>query len=67
MIRKLTSRKFWAMVTVLVTSILVLFDTDVEMITQVTALITATGTTIAYLFVQGKLDDKDWFDENQSH
>jgi hypothetical protein len=67
MIRKLTSRKFWAMVTVLVTSILVLFDTDVETITQVTALITATGTTVAYLFVQGKLDDKDWFDENQSH
>jgi hypothetical protein len=67
MIRKLTSRKFWALVTVLVTSILVLFDTDVEMITQVTALITATGTTVAYLFVQGKLDDKDWFDENQSH
>jgi hypothetical protein len=67
MIRKLTSRKFWALVTVLVTSILVLFDTDVETITQVTALITATGTTVAYLFVQGKLDDKDWFDENQSH
>lgn len=61
--RKLTSRKFWALVTVLVTSVLMMFDADSEVITQVTALLTALGATVAYLFVEGKIDKRDKFDE----
>lgn len=57
--KKLTSRKFWALLTVLVTSTLTLFGADGETVTKVIALISASGATITYLLVQGKLDEKD--------
>lgn len=66
MMKKFTSRKFWAMVAVLVTNVLLLLNVDSETITQVVALVMSGGAVIAYIFVQGKID-KDWFDENQSH
>ena len=65
--QKLISRKFWVLVTMLVTSILVLFDAKTETVTEVTAIIGLTGATITYLLVQGKLDEKDWFGDDQSH
>lgn len=57
--KKLASRKFWALVTVLVTSALTLFNVDSETMLKVTALIASAGATVTYLFVQGKLDGKD--------
>ena len=59
MIKKLTSRKFWSLVTVLVLSVVSLFDVDSETMTKVTALITSASATIIYLLVQGSLDKKE--------
>lgn len=56
--QKLTSRKFLALVTVLVSTTLVMFKADSETVTQVTALITATSAVVSYLFVQGNIDSK---------
>ena len=58
MIKKLTSRKFWSLVTVLVISFISLFDVDSETLTKVTALITSASATIIYLLVQGSIDKK---------
>lgn len=59
MMKKLTSRKFWALVTVLVTSVLAVFNVDNETITKVTALIASASATIIYLLVQGSIDKKE--------
>lgn len=58
MIKKLSSRKFWVLVTVLVTSTLSLLNVDNETITKVTALITSASATVIYLLVQGSIDKK---------
>lgn len=58
MIKKLTSRKFWSLVTVLVISFVSLFDVDAETLTKMTALITSASATIIYLLVQGSIDKK---------
>lgn len=57
--KKLTSRKFWTLFAVLVTSTLALLDVDNETITKVTALITSASATVIYLLVQGNLDKKE--------
>jgi len=54
--RKLSSRKFWAAVIGFVTSILVVFNVDNLTIEQVSALITAVATLIAYIFGEGMVD-----------
>lgn len=64
---KLTSRKFWALVAVLATSFLTLFNFDNETMIKVTALITSAGATIAYLFIQGSLDKNDWDESDKTH
>lgn len=61
---KLTSRKFWAAVVGVVISIMVLFGYSEEEQTKTTALITATGTLIAFIVGEGitdatHKDDKD--------
>jgi hypothetical protein len=58
MIKKLSSRKFWVLLTVLVTSALSLLNVDNETITKVTALITSASATVIYLLVQGSIDKK---------
>jgi hypothetical protein len=67
MIKKLTSRKFWVLVAILVTNALTLFGVDNETITKVVALVASSGATIAYLFIQGKLDSQDYDDGDQNH
>lgn len=57
--KKLVSRKFWALFTVLVTSVLAVFNVDNETITKVTALIASASATIIYLLVQGSIDKKE--------
>lgn len=53
---KLTSRKFWAAVTGVVISILVMCGTDSETQEQITGLITASATLIAYIVGEGLVD-----------
>lgn len=54
--QKLSSRKFWAAAAGFVTSILVAFNVDKLTIEQVTAIITAVGTLIAYIFGEAYVD-----------
>lgn len=55
---KFTSRKFWAAVTGFVTAILVMFNVPDGSISQVTAIISASGTLIAYIVAEGYVDGK---------
>lgn len=57
--RKLTSRKFWLAVVGVVISVMVLFGYSEEEQTKVTALITTTGTLIAYMLSEGMVDKEN--------
>ena len=52
-IRKFTSRKFWACV---VTAVLIYFHVPEDSINQIVAIIMAFGALIAYIFAEGWVD-----------
>lgn len=54
--RKLTSRKFWAAVVGFVTPLLTMLQVSDDSAVQVTALIMAGGTLIAYIIGEGMTD-----------
>jgi len=54
--RKLTSRKFWVSVTGLAISIMALTGTDADTQTQITALIMAGASVVAYVIGEGLVD-----------
>ncbi len=54
--QKLTSRKFWAAIIGVATSVMVIFNVDNLTVEQVVALITATSTVIAYIVGEGLVD-----------
>jgi uncharacterized membrane protein len=54
--QKLTSRKFWAAVVGFVTALLIAFAAPQATITQVTGIITAGATLIAYIVGEGMID-----------
>ncbi|MBQ9901059.1 MAG: hypothetical protein IJM51_01545 [Clostridia bacterium] len=54
--RKLSSRKFWAAVAGFVTPMLLAFGVTDSTATQVTALIMAGGSLIAYILGEGMID-----------
>ncbi len=54
--RKLTSRKFWAAVVGFVTPIMTLAQVPENTAVQVTAIIMAGGTLIAYIIGEGMTD-----------
>lgn len=54
--RKLTSRKFWAAVVGFVTPLMTMFQVSESTAVQVTALIMAGGTLIAYIIGEGMTD-----------
>lgn len=54
--QKLTSRKFWAAVVGFVTALLICFGLAESEITQVTSIIMAGATLIAYIFGEGLVD-----------
>ena len=56
--RKLGSRKFWSLLAVFVTALLVMFNLDSVTIEKVTAMITAGGAVVAYILVEGNIDAK---------
>ena len=55
-LRKLSSRKFWVCVVGFVSALLVAFNVGENQIAQVTAVITAFGTLVAYLLAEGAAD-----------
>lgn len=55
-IRKLTSRKFWAAVIGFVTPLLLAFGVSEEVATEVASIIMAGGVLIAYIFGEGMVD-----------
>lgn len=54
--RKLTSRKFWAAVVGFVTPLMTMLQLSDDTAVQVTALIMAGGTLIAYIIGEGLTD-----------
>lgn len=56
--RKLTSRKFWLALVGLATSLLVAFNVDENSIAQVTSIITAAASVVAYILAEGFVDGK---------
>ena len=61
---KLSSRKFWAAIVGVATAVLVLCNVDNLTIEKVTALITAEGVLIAYIFAEGAVDKAAIEEEN---
>lgn len=53
---KLSSRKFWALITALVLSILVFFNVGENQIAQITSIITAFGSIAVYIFAEASID-----------
>ena len=56
--KKLSSRKFWSLLAVFVTALLVMFNLDSVTIEKVTAMITAGGAVVVYILVEGNIDAK---------
>lgn len=54
--RKLTSRKFWVALVGFITPILTVFNVSESEITQITAIIMAGATLIAYIIAEGFTD-----------
>ena len=54
--RKLTSRKFWVAVTGFITPLLLAFGVANDTVTQVTSIIMAGGTLVAYIIAEGLTD-----------
>lgn len=54
--RKLASRKFWALVAGVATSVLVLFGAGEEVAVKITGLITAVGSVVVYILAEAHVD-----------
>lgn len=54
--RKLTSRKFWAAIAGFVSMLIVFFGGAEELATQVTSLIMAGASVVAYVLAEGLVD-----------
>ena len=54
--RKLTSRKMWAAVCVLVTNLVIAFGGGQETAVQVTAIISSAAAVVAYIIGEGLVD-----------
>ena len=56
LIRKLSSRKFWALLAGFVGSMLVVFNVGDNDIAQITGVITAFGTVAVYILAEASVD-----------
>lgn len=63
-IRKLTSRKFWAAIAGFVTGLIIAFGGSEATATQVTALIMAGASVVAYILGEGLIDAASVKQEN---
>ena len=55
-LKRVTSRKFLAMVVAMIAGALALFGVDAETVTQVVGLATIAASAVAYIFVEGAVD-----------
>ena len=55
-VQKLTSRKFWAAIVAVITSLCVVFGVEDITMEQVAALVIAVGALIAYILGEGFVD-----------
>ncbi len=55
-VQKLTSRKFWAAIVAVITSVCVIFGVEDITMEQVAALVIAVGALIAYILGEGFVD-----------
>ena len=62
--RKLTSRKFWVAVIGFVTPLLLAFGKSESDVTQISSIIMAGGTLIAYIIGEGFIDASDLNNSN---
>ena len=53
---KLTSRKWWAAITGVIVSVMVIFNVDSQQSERITALITAVSSAVAYPIAEGFVD-----------
>ena len=61
LIKKLTSRKFWAAVVSFITNIMIFFGSTSETVVLVGALIMAGASVIAYIIGEGLADSADTY------
>ncbi len=54
--QKLSSRKFWSMVTGVIISFLVAFNVGEEVITKVTGILSSTSVLIVYILAESSID-----------
>lgn len=55
-IRKISSRKFWALLTAIATAIMVLINTDAQTTEKVIALIGSFSAMVMYMFAEAYVD-----------
>lgn len=55
-LKRVTSRKFLAMVVAMIAGALALFGVDAETVTQIVGLATIAASAVAYIFVEGAVD-----------
>lgn len=55
-IRKITSRKFFAMISVLIISVLLIFRVDATVVEKIGAAIVMLGDVVAYVFAESIAD-----------
>jgi len=62
--RKLSSRKFWALIAGFLGSLLIAFNVGENQIAQVTSIITAFGSVAVYIFAEASVDKANLGDDN---
>lgn len=58
-VRKLTSRKFWVAVVGLVSGLLLAFNVDANTVENVSGIIMALASVVAYIIGEGLVDAED--------
>lgn len=64
--RKLSSRKFWAAVSGVIISVMVMFNATSESQEKVAGLITSTAVLSSYIFMEGSTDKAAIKQENET-
>ena len=64
--QKLSSRKFWAAVTGVVSALLVLFNLDSMSVEKIIALVSAEGVLVSYILSEGSVDNSALKGDNKN-
>ena len=66
-VRKLTSRKFWIAITGLVSGLLLAFKVDADTIENVSGIIMAAASAVAYIIGEGLVDAEGKTEKKKQH